>query len=141
MAFLNPETGTLVFEDGFCLRPGMPAKDLNRHCLTLSDAETTFCLDAHPLPGGSLAPVCVVDGDGLMGVTLHVVQTGSKERPGAERQRAFLFSTFHMKDPCPDTHRCVRVRCPFGSLTICSDPYTGCAMAQLSYSREEKQAL
>ena len=62
---------------------------------------------------------------------------GGRERPGMDRQRAFLMRRLHLKDPCPDTMASVRVRCPFGELLVSTDPYTGQSAALISYMPED----
>lgn len=72
-----------------------------------------------------------------MAVTLYVSAAGGRERPGMDRQRAFLMRRLHLKDPCPDTMASVRVRCPFGELLVSTDPYTGQSAALISYMPED----
>ena len=136
MSLINQESGDLAFSDGFCLRAGMPARELSERLFAMR--EGIACLPAHPAHGGSLAPVCQLENGGLQLVTLYVDTINGKPCPGADRRRAFLFSALHLKDPYPDTRRSVKVRCPFGELMITTDPYTGQTSARIQYVAREK---
>ena len=131
MSLLDMDTGTLTFSNGLRLEAQMPPAALAARYATLRDRE--LFLDPCPVVGGSLAPVCLFENGMLSGVTLYVESIGGKERPGVQRQRAFLMRRLHLKDPCPDTLGSVRVRCPFGELFLTTDPYTGQSAALVSY--------
>lgn len=131
MALLDWETGALRFSDGLRLWPAMPASELSQR---LSGAERALWRsDALAVAGGSLSAVCMVEDGVLARVALEVDQTGGKLNPGAEKQRAFLFSCLRLKDPCPDTLGCVRVRRGFGEVILSTDPHTGHASAVVIY--------
>ena len=83
--------------------------------------------------GGQIAPIAFLEEGLLMAVSLSAVSVGAKPQATAEAQRAFLFSLFHCKDPCPDTQRTCHLACSFGSVMISTDPRTGRALAHLSY--------
>lgn len=135
MPFLNMDSGDLVFSDGFCLRAGMSAQELTAdQAVPPLDGEAVLLLPARGVRGGSVAPVCEFQHNGLCRVTLAVDTVGGRTERNAGRQRAFLFSLLCLRDPCPDTRRCVRVRCPFGEALLFSDPYTGYASARLLYA-------
>lgn len=129
MVFLCVETGRLSFSDGLTLAEGMPAEQLDKRYHNPTVDDVTLPLAAHPLENGQIAPVCVLDREGLRSVTLHVPDAG------ADEQRAFLFSAFALRDPWPDSRRSVRARYPFGYVTIYTDPYTGGAAARVDYRR------
>lgn len=132
MALLDWETGALCFSDGLELRPNMPASALSER---LSGAERALWRsDMLAVAGGCLSAVCAVEDGVLARVSLEVSQTGGKLCPGAEKQRAFLFACLRLKDPCPDTRGCVRVRRGFGQVVLSSDPHTGRAAAVVIYS-------
>lgn len=132
MALLDWETGELRFGGGLRLWPEMPAAALSER---LKGAERALWRsDALAVPGGSLSAVCAVEGGALARVSLEVSQTGGKLCPGAEKQRAFLFSRLGLKDPCPDTRASVRVRRGFGEVVVSSDPHTGRAVAIVIYT-------
>ena len=135
MVFLCAETGRLSFSDGLTLTEGMPAERLNERFHNPIADDLTLFLGAHPLRGGSLAPVCLLDRRGLRCVTLHVEGVGPKGGAGADKQRSFLFSVFSLRDPCPDSRRGVQARFPFGSVTIYTEPYSGGAAARVEYRR------
>lgn len=135
MVFLCAETGRLSFSDGFTLTGGMSAERLDERFQNPIADDLTLLLGAHPLEGGRLAPVCLLDKDGLRCVTLHVDRVGQKSDAGAEQQRSFLFSAFSLRDPCPDSRRGVKARYPFGSVTIYTEPCTGVASARVEYQR------
>ena len=63
MSLINQESGDLAFSDGFCLRAGMPARELSERLFAMR--EGIACLPAHPAHGGSLAPVCQLENGGL----------------------------------------------------------------------------
>ena len=135
MTFFNPETGEMRFPGGLCLRSGMEAREMDPHFRFTGEQEAVFCLPAQTVAGGSAGVVCIVDGGGLRAVRLTgVAVTGRQQTPG-ERQRAFLFGLFRLKDPCPDSLQSVRVKAPFGRLTLYTDPVTGQAGAMVEYSR------
>ena len=124
---LNIDTGTLTFSNGLRLEALMAPAALSGRYATLRD----------PVTGGTLAPVCLFQEGALVAVTLYVSAAGGRERPGMDRQRAFLMRRLHLKDPCPDTMASVRVRCPFGELLVSTDPYTGQSAALISYMPED----
>lgn len=135
MMFFNPDTGEMRFPEGLCLRGGMDAREIDPHFRFTGDQEAVFCLPAQTVEGGSTGVVCIVDGQGLRAVRLAGVSvTGRQQTPG-ERQRAFLFGLFRLKDPCPDSLQSVRVKAPFGKLTLYTDPVTGQAGAMVEYQR------
>ena len=140
MVFLCAETGRLSFSDGLTLTEGMPAERLDDRYHNPINGDLTLFLTARPLRGGSLVPVCLLDERGLRCVTLYVQSVGQKTDVSAERQRGFLFSSFSLKDPCPDSHRGVVAAYPFGSVTIYTEPYTGSAAARVEYRREWTEA-
>ena len=113
---LNIDTGTLTFSNGLRLEALMAPAALSGRYATLRDRE--LFLEPCPVTGGTLA-------------------AGGRERPGMDRQRAFLMRRLHLKDPCPDTMASVRVRCPFGELLVSTDPYTGQSAALISYMPED----
>ena len=113
----------------------MAPSALSGRYATLRDRE--LFLEPCPVTGGTLAPVCLFQEGALVAVTLYVSAAGGRERPGMDRQRAFLMRRLHLKDPCPDTMASVRVRCPFGELLVSTDPYTGQSAALISYMPED----
>ena len=135
MTFFTPESGEIRFANGFCLRGGMAAREIDSHLRYAGQEEAVFCLPGLAVTGGSIAPVCVVDGEGLRSVRLHVAAIAGRNNVPSERQRSFLFERLGLKDPCPDTRQSVRIRCPFGTLTLYSDPLTGQAGALVEYQR------
>ena len=110
-----------------------PLLDIDTGTLTFSNG---LRLEALMAPA-ALAPVCLFQEGALVAVTLYVSAAGGRERPGMDRQRAFLMRRLHLKDPCPDTMASVRVRCPFGELLVSTDPYTGQSAALISYMPED----
>ncbi len=139
MMFLTPETGEIRFSGGLSLRAGTGAREIDPHLRTLPGQDTVFCLPRLAVEGGSLAPVCILDDGGLHTVRLTAVSvTGRQQTPG-DRQRAFLFGLLGLKDPCPDTQQSVRVKAPFGTLTIYTDPVTGQAGALVEYRPADRQ--
>lgn len=132
---LDIDTGTLTFLNGLRLEALMAPAALSGRYATLRDRE--LFLEPCPVTGGALAPVCLFQEGALVAVMLYVSAAGGRERPGADRQRAFLTRRLHLKDPCPDTMGCVRVRCPFGELLLSTDPYTGQSAALISYIPED----
>ena len=128
---LNIDTGTLTFSNGLRLEALMAPAALSGRYATLRGLEPC------PVTGGTLAPVCLFQEGALVAVTLYVSAAGGRERPGMDRQRAFLMRRLHLKDPCPDTMASVRVRCPFGELLVSTDPYTGQSAALISYMPED----
>ena len=134
MMFLTPETGEIRFPGGLCLRGGMEARQIDPHLRSHPGQETVFCLPRLAVEGGSLAAVCLVGDHGLHTVRLTAVSvTGRQQTPG-ERQRAFLFGLLGLTDPCPDTRQSVRVKAPFGKVTLYTDPVTGQAGALVEYA-------
>ena len=127
---LDIDTGTLTFSNGLRLEALMAPAALSGRYATLRDRPC-------PVTGGTLAPVCLFQEGALVAVTLYVSAAGGRERPGMDRQRAFLMRRLHLKDPCPDTMASVRVRCPFGELLVSTDPYTGQSAALISYMPED----
>lgn len=140
MAFLDVDTGRMLFPDGLSLENGLPAQRLNPRFHNPEAGETVLLLAARALKGGSLAPVCWADGEGLCRVDLQVQAVAGRTDAAAGRQRSYLFQAFGLKDPCPDTRRGVKVKYPFGTVTLLTDPYTGRASAQIEYSRPEERA-
>lgn len=136
MAFFCAQAGRISFADGLRLYAGMPAGELGERCRNPASGVLTVCLDARAVRGGGIAPVCTLDAQGLRAVVLHACQVGAKTPVKADRQRAFLFAALRLRDPCPDTRRCVKVRYPFGEIAIYSDPYTGTPAARIEYDRE-----
>lgn len=137
MRFFNPETGEMLFSDGLCLRGGMPVDAIDPHLCYTGTQEAVYCLPALAVEGGSLGVVLTADRDGLRTARLTAVSvTGRQQTPG-ERQRAFLFDLFRLSDPCPDTRQNVRLKAPFGRLTLHTDPVTGQAGALVEYARNE----
>ena len=132
---LDTDTGTLTFSNGLRLEALMAPAALSGRYATLRDREVF--LEPCPVTGGTLAPVCLFQEGALVGVTLFASAVGGRERPGADRQRAFLMRRLHLKDPCPDTMGSVCVRCPFGEVLISTDPYTGQSAALISYMPED----
>lgn len=135
MVFLCAETGRLSFSDGLTLAEGMPAEHLDKRFHNPTTEDLTLLLAAHPVGGGCLAPVCVLDEGGLRSVTLHTPCPQPQNGWTADKQRAFLFSVFALRDPCPDSRRGVKVQYPFGWIAIYTQPYTGGASARLEYRR------
>ncbi len=135
MTFFSPHPGQLGFLDRLRLRAGMPVRDIEPHLRHAGGPAAAYCLPGLAVDGGSLAAVCLADEAGLCSVRLTVAAvTGRQQVPG-ERQRAFLFERFGLKDPCPDTLQNVRVKGPFGHLTLYTDPVTGQAGALVEYAR------
>lgn len=135
MLFFNPETGEMNFSDDLCLRGGMPVHAIDPHLCYTGAQEAVYCLPQLAVEGGSVGVVLTADGDGLATVRISAVSvTGRHQTPG-ERQRAFLFHLFRLTDPCPDTQQNVRLKAPFGRLTLYTDPVTGQAGALVEYTR------
>lgn len=135
MSFFNPETGEMQFSNGLCLRGGMPVDAIDPHLRYTGSQEAVYCLPPLAVEGGSLGAVLTADPNGLRSLRLMVASiTGRHQVPG-ERQRAFLFDLFRLADPCPDTQQNVRLKAPFGRLTLYTDPVTGQAGALLEYAR------
>lgn len=134
MRFFNPDTGEVRFPGGLCLRGGIPAEQIDPNLRSLPGEDTVFCLPALAVEGGALAPVCVLAENGLSVLRLTAVSVSGRQQTPGERQRAFLFGLFGLKDPCPDTQQSVRIKAPFGHLTLYSDPVSGQAGALVEYT-------
>jgi len=131
MAFLNRETGELTFSDGLRLGPGLPMDELAER---LDGAQQGIVrLQSHPVTGGRLIPICMVEGGAVQSITLCPGPGSGKESRDAQKQRAFLFSRLGLRDPLPDSFETVCVQCPFGEILLTSDPHTGRAEARLIY--------
>ena len=133
MQFFNPHTGEMHFPCGLCLRGGIPAEQIDPNLRALPGEDTAFCLPHLAVEGGALAPVCTLGEGGLAAVRLTAVSVNGRQQTPGERQRAFLFGLFGLKDPCPDTQQPVRIRAPFGHLTLYTDPVSGQAGALVEY--------
>ena len=122
MAFLNRETGELTFSDGLRLGPGLPMDELAER---LDGAQQGIVrLQSHPVTGGRLIPICMVEGGAVQSISLCPGTLNGKEPRDAARLRAFLFARMGLEDPCPDTQDCVRILCPFGEMLFVTDPLT-----------------
>ena len=133
MTFFNPETGEMRFADGLCLRGGMDVRQIDPHLRHPEGPEAVYCLPGLPVDGGSLAAVCLADGEGLHAVRLTVAAIPGRQQVPGDRQRAFLFERFQLSDPCPDTLQNVQISAAFGRLTLYTDPVTGQAGALVEY--------
>ncbi len=134
MAFFTSENGRIRFDSGLTLWGGMPAREIDPHLRYIGEEEAVFCLPGLAVCGGTLAAECLLGGDGLRSVRLTVAGVNGRQTVPWERQRAFLFERFGLRDPCPDTRQSVRVRCPFGAVTLYTDPMTGQAGALVEYN-------
>ena len=134
MRFFDPDTGEVCFPGGLCLRGGIAAEQIDPNLRSLPGEDTVFCLPALAVEGGALAPVCVLDGSGLASLRLTAVSVNGRQQTPGERQRAFLFGLFGLKDPCPDTQQPVRIKAAFGYLTLYTDPVSGQAGALVEYN-------
>ena len=134
MAFLSSDTGQLLFRDGLCLHGDMTEDTLAQYGVNPEDGNGCFCMEPHPVRGGTLAPVITLENGRLAAVTLSVAMIGIRQDADTDRQRGFLFQTLGLKDPCPDTRSSVRVAYPFGEILLCTDPYTGGSTARVIYS-------
>ena len=133
MTFFNPDTGELCFAGGLCLTGNMDVQAIDPHFRYAGQQEAVYCLPALAVEGGALAPVLTLNENGLSVLRLTAATvTGRQQTPG-ERQRAFLFGLFGLKDPCPDTQQPVRIKAPFGHLTLYTDPVSGQAGALVEY--------
>ncbi len=135
MMFLTPDTGEIRFPDGLCLRAGMQAREIDPHLRSHPGQEAVFTLPRMAVEGGSVAAVCVLDDGGLHTVRLTAAAVTGRQQTPADRQRAFLFGLLGLKDPCPDTQQTVRVKAPFGRVTMYTDPVTGQAGVLVEYQR------
>lgn len=132
MAFLNRETGELTFSDGLRLGPGLPMDELAER---LDGAQQGIVrLQSHPVTGGRLIPICMVEGGAVQSISLCPGTLNGKEPRDASRLRAFLFARMGLLDPCPDSMESVQVLCPFGELCFFTDPLTGRSEVRLSYT-------
>ena len=132
MAFLNRETGELTFSDGLRLGPGLPMDELAER---LDGAQQGIVrLQSHPVTGGRLIPICMVEGGAVQSITLSISSVGNRPMRKAERQREFLFARLNLQDPFPDTFEPVHITCPFGDLHLSTDPYTGRTEARIIYT-------
>lgn len=132
MAFLNPETGELTFQDGLRLGAGLAMDELAQRLNGRQNAVVR--LESHAVAGGRLVPVCTVMGGALQSVALSIASAAGRPMRKADRQRAFLFARLELRDPCPETMGSVRVQCPFGELFLSTDPCTGRAEARILYA-------
>lgn len=133
MAFLFSDTGQLRFRDGLELTPMMTEKQLEDLSIFPDEGVDVVPLKAHPVSGGSLAPILLMENGLLAGVELHVAAIGQRQDADTDRQRGFLFEKLGFRDPCPDTRGNVRIACPFGEVFFCTDPYTGFSCARMIY--------
>ena len=139
MLFLDAESGMLTFENGVRLVPHMEGTALLEALREAGGSASgkgengVVVFPACPVAGGMLAALCVLREGRLQSVSLTVASVGQKAAPSAEQQRAFLFQCFAAKDPCPDTRRNCDLSCPFGSISLCTDPRVGCAVGRISY--------
>ena len=133
MAFLYSNTGQLRFRDGLQLFPLMTEAQLEEISIFPEEGSSVIPLKAHPVSGGSLAPLILMENGLLTGVELHVAAIGQRQDADTDRQRGFLFEKLGFRDPCPDTRGNVRILCPFGEAIFCTDPYTGFSCVRLIY--------
>lgn len=132
MAFLNMETGELIFTDGFRLSAGLAMGEVADALGGAMDGVVR--LSGHTAGGGVLIPVCAVQGGAVQSVTLSISSVGNRPMRKAERQREFLFARLNVQDPFPDTFAPVHIRCPFGEMHLSTDPYTGRTEARIIYT-------
>lgn len=133
MPLMHQKSGELTFNDGFYFRANMSAVELTGSLFPPSTE--VLALGSHPIRGSHLAVFGTLNQDRLSSITLYVDSAGSKSLISSARQRAFIFSSLQFTDPCPDTHRNVRINCPFGDILISSDPITGQASARINYTK------
>lgn len=138
MAFFDPETGALRFADGPTFRAGMTYADVLAACdapaaKTATSEEAFLPFPAYRVPGGRVAPVCVLRGGALHAVELHVAAVGQREQPGPDLARALLFGLAHCKDPAPDSRAPVLLQCAFGALLVATDPHSGRSVLRVTY--------
>lgn len=137
MAFLFSDTGQLLFRDGLRLVPFMTEEELELLSVFPQEGTGYLPLKAHPVKGGSIAPILLMEQGRLSSVTLHVAAIGQRQDTDTDRQRSFLFQSLGFKDPCPDTRGNVRVVCRFGEVLLCTDPYTGGSFARITYTADK----
>lgn len=137
MAFLSGETGEILFRDRLLLGPDTSEQQLAELGIAMEDGNGCRCLKPHPVRGGTLAPVLTLEKGRIRAITLHVAMIGIRQDADTDRQRSFLFQTFGLKDPCPDTRGSLRVCYPFGDVLLSTDPYTGGSCARLIYAEDE----
>lgn len=133
MAFLLSNTGQLLFGDGLLLFPHMTERQLEELSLYPEEGTSLILSKAHPVSGGSIAPMLLLENGRLTAVELYVAAIGQRQDAHTDRLRAFLFQTLGFRDPCPDTRGNVRIVCPFGEVFFCTDPYTGGSCARVMY--------
>ena len=139
MQFFDEKSGALALGRGCSLSARMTEEAVleNRAHLGKSDVQPKRG-GMVPFPSikagkGRIAPLAIVEGGVLRAVHLWTAATKGRPPQTAHQQRAFLFSLLGCKDPCPDTLKSCHVACEFGSMTLSSDPRTGCALARITY--------
>lgn len=140
MPLLNMQSGELTLGGGLHLTAGQKREELLTDLeilldelpqLDLSGSSATLPFPACETDGVRLAPVCFLHEDKLQTVNLWVC--GGKRAQTAAQQRAQLFRLLHAQDPCPDTQKPLRLKCPFGFILIATEPRTGRAFLRVLY--------
>lgn len=128
MGMLNPQTGTVCFDDGFVFAPDGQ----------LSQTEPMADFGLHAAGGLRWKVLCAQAEETPLHAWIIPVWEGGQFT--AVQIRAQLLNAFGLKEPEDREMHSFAVRFPFGTLMVCTEPYTGRSEVLLCYGAASEVA-
>ena len=140
MSILDETSGKIALSDTVSVWGNMPRKRLRESleacagtpCFADDEQRASMLLTGTLVIGGCRAAcLCSLSVGRLRAVEFQLLSGTAAE------QRKQLFGLIGKPDPCPDTMHSVRVRYPFGTAWIATDPRGGGAALRITYAVKE----